>query len=88
MLTPFDSSSSCSPNIRATASSSLQEQNTEYGYSTRELFNDDEEYRFSDGKVRPTGRAAEAHGPGQQLPRPRMWELSASDSVGEMWHAG
>jgi hypothetical protein len=68
---------------------SLQDGNSEYGYAaTRGLFNDDEEYRFEGGKVVPN--------PGARPKRmsltnnclfPGLWELSASDSVGEMWHA-
>ncbi|HEX8953530.1 MAG TPA: hypothetical protein VF945_16855, partial [Polyangia bacterium] len=68
---------------------SLQDKNSEYGYATtRGLFNDDEEYRFEGGKVVPN--------PGARPKRmaltnnclfPGLWELSASDSVGEMWHA-
>lgn len=68
---------------------SLQDKNSEYGYATtRGLFNDDEEYRFENGKVVPN--------PGAKPKRmsltnnclfPGLWELSASDSVGEMWHA-
>jgi hypothetical protein len=68
---------------------SLQDDNSEYGYATtRGLFNDDEEYRFEGGKVVPN--------PGARPKRmslvnnclfPGLWELSASDSVGEMWHA-
>ncbi|MGZ3425288.1 MAG: hypothetical protein ACXVCV_01510, partial [Polyangia bacterium] len=69
---------------------SLQEQNSEYGYAATRgaLFNDDEEYRFEAGKVVPN--------PGARPKRmslvnnclfPGLWELSASDSVGEMWHA-
>ncbi len=68
---------------------SLQEKNSEYGYATTHgLFNDDEEYRFEAGKVVPN--------PGARPKRmaltnnclfPGLWELSASDSVGEMWHA-
>ncbi|MCU1280252.1 MAG: hypothetical protein JWM53_3798 [bacterium] len=68
---------------------SLQDGNSEYGYATaRALFNDDEEYRFAAGKVLPN--------PGARPKRmalvnnclfPGLWELSASDSVGEMWHA-
>ena len=67
---------------------SLQEKNSEYGYATTHgLFNDDEEYRFDAGKVVPN--------PGAKPKRmaltnnclfPGLWELSASDSVGEMWH--
>jgi len=68
---------------------SLQDANSEYGYATTHgLFNDDEEYRFDAGKVVPN--------PGARPKRmsltnnclfPGLWELSASDSVGEMWHA-
>jgi hypothetical protein len=68
---------------------SLQDKNSEYGYATtRELFNDDEEYRFDGGKVLPN--------PGARPKRmslvnnclfPGLWELSASDSVGELYHA-
>ena len=68
---------------------SLQDRNSEYGYAkTHGLFNDDEEYRFEGGKVVPN--------PGARPKRmslvnnclfPGLWELSASDSVGEMWHA-
>ncbi len=67
---------------------SLQDRNSEYGYATTHgLFNDDEEYRFEAGKVVPN--------PGAKPKRmsltnnclfPGLWELSASDSVGEMWH--
>ena len=68
---------------------SLQDKNTEYGYvASRGLFNDDEEYRFEDGKVVPN--------PGARPKRmslvnnclfPGLWELSAADSVGELYHA-
>jgi hypothetical protein len=68
---------------------SLQDGNSEYGYATTHgLFNDDEEYRFEAGKVVPN--------PGARPKRmsltnnclfPGLWELNASDSVGEMWHA-
>ena len=68
---------------------SLQDDNSEYGYvKTHGLFNDDEEYRFENGKVVPN--------PGARPKRmsltnnclfPGLWELNASDSVGEMWHA-
>lgn len=68
---------------------SLQDDNSEYGYAvSKGLFNDDEEYRFEGGKVIPN--------PGVRPKRmslvnnclfPGLWELSASDSVGEMFHA-
>jgi hypothetical protein len=69
---------------------SLQNGNSEYGYATTHgaLFNDDEEYRFEAGKVLPN--------PGARPKRmslvnnclfPGLWELAATDSVGEMWHA-
>lgn len=68
---------------------SLQDNNSEYGYAVSNgLFNDDEEYRFEDGKVIPN--------PGARPKRmslvnnclfPGLWELSASDSVGELYHA-
>jgi hypothetical protein len=68
---------------------SLQESNSEYGYAVAKgIFNDDEEYRFTDGKVIPN--------PGARPKRmalvnnclfPGLWELSAADSVGEMFHA-
>jgi hypothetical protein len=68
---------------------SLQDNNSEYGYAVAKgIFNDDEEYRFADGKVIPN--------PGARPKRmalvnnclfPGLWELSAADSVGEMFHA-
>jgi hypothetical protein len=68
---------------------SLQDKNSAYGYATTHgLFNDDEEYRFENGKVLPN--------PGARPKRmslvnnclfPGLWEVSASDSVGEMYHA-
>src|SRR5262249_3763543 len=60
-----------------------------YGFATtHDLFNDDEEYRFADGKVVPN--------PGARPKRmslinnclfPGLWEVNAVDSVGEMYHA-
>ena len=68
---------------------SLQDTNSEYGYAiSKGLFNDEEEYRFEDGKVIPN--------PGAKPKRmsivnnclfPGLWEVSAADSVGEMYHA-
>jgi hypothetical protein len=66
-----------------------QDANREYGYFTSKgLFNDDEEYAYADGKVVPN--------PGTRPKRmslvnnclfPGLWEVSAADSVGEMFHA-
>lgn len=89
-LTPFDKLNlMLAEYSRNGVELSLQEKNSEYGYATtRDLFNDDEEYRFDDGKVVPN--------PGARPKRmslvnnclfPGLWELSASDSVGEMYHA-
>ncbi|MCU1280178.1 MAG: hypothetical protein JWM53_3724 [bacterium] len=89
-LTPFDKLNlMLAEYSRNGVELSLQEGNSEYGYATtRSLFNDDEEYRFEGGKVLPN--------PGARPKRmalvnnclfPGLWELSASDSVGEMYHA-
>ncbi len=66
-----------------------QDENREYGYFTSKgLFNDDEEYAFESGKVVPN--------PGARPKRmslvnnclfPGLWELSGADSVGELYHA-
>ena len=88
-LTPFDKLNlMLSEYSRNGIELSLQDKNSEYGYATtRGLFNDDEEYRFENGKVVPN--------PGAKPKRmsltnnclfPGLWELNASDSVGEMWH--
>ena len=68
---------------------SLQDKNSEYGYATtRGLFNDDEEYRFESGKVVPNaGTRPKRMSLVNNCLFPGLWELSASDSVGEMWHA-
>lgn len=89
-LTPFDKLNlMLAEYSRNGVELSLQDGNSEYGYvTTRDLFNDDEEYRFEGGKVLPN--------PGARPKRmslvnnclfPGLWELSAADSVGEMWHA-
>jgi hypothetical protein len=90
-LTPFDKLNlMLAEYSRNGVELSLQDKNSEYGFATARgaLFNDDEEYGFEAGKVRPN--------PGARPKRmslvnnclfPGLWELSASDSVGEMWHA-
>jgi hypothetical protein len=67
----------------------VQERNREFGYfTTRGLFNDAEEYRFDDGKVVPNGGARPKRvGLTNNCLMPGLWELSASDSVGELYHA-
>jgi hypothetical protein len=69
---------------------SLQSGNSEYGYATTRgaLFNDDEEYRFEGGKVVPNaGARPKRMSLVNNCLFPGLWELSATDSVGEMWHA-
>ncbi len=89
-LTPFDKLNlMLAEYSRNGVELSLQDKNSEYGYAaTNGLFNDDEEYRFENGKIVPN--------PGARPKRmalvnnclfPGLWELSASDSVGEMYHA-
>lgn len=89
-LSPFDALNLMLAEYSRTAVElPLSDGNSEYGYAAaRGLFNDDEEYRFEAGKVQPN--------PGARPKRialvnnclfPGLWELSASDSVGEMWHA-
>ncbi len=89
-LTPFDRLNlMLAEYSRSGVELSLQDKNSEYGYATaRGLFNDDEEYRFADGKVVPNGGARPKRmGLVNNCLFPGLWELSASDSVGEMWHA-
>jgi hypothetical protein len=68
---------------------SLQDNNSEYGYATAHaLFNGDEEYRFENGKVVPNGGTRPKRmGLTNNCLFPGLWELNASDSVGEMWHS-
>jgi hypothetical protein len=69
---------------------SLQSGNSEYGYATTRgaLFNDDEEYRFEGGKVVPNaGARPKRMSLVNNCLFPGLWELAATDSVGEMWHA-
>jgi hypothetical protein len=67
----------------------LGDGNGEFGYfSTRGLFNDDEEYSFTDGKVTPNpGARPKRMGLTNNCLTPGLWEVSAVDSVGEMYHA-
>jgi hypothetical protein len=89
-LTPFDKANlMLAEYSRSGVELSLQERNSEYGYvRSHGLFNDDEEYRFENGKIVPN--------PGARPKRmslvnnclfPELWELNASDSVGELYHA-
>jgi hypothetical protein len=68
-----------------------QSDNRAYGYFRAEgnaLFNDAEEYAFADGRVVPNGGTRPKR---MSLVNnclfPGLWELSAADSVGEMYHA-
>jgi hypothetical protein len=67
----------------------LQERNREYGYfRSRGLFNDDEEYRFEEGRVLPNpGARPKRMSLTNNCLQPGLWEISAADSVGELYHA-
>jgi hypothetical protein len=68
----------------------LQDHNSEYGYVSAHpgFFNDDEEYRFEAGKVIPNpGAKPKRMGLVNNCLFPGLWEINASDSVGEMYHA-
>jgi hypothetical protein len=67
----------------------LEDHNEAYGYFTsRGLFNDEEEYSFADGKVTPNaGARPKRMSLVNNCLFPGLWELNASDSVGEMYHA-
>jgi hypothetical protein len=66
-----------------------QDSNREYGYVTsKNLFNDDEEYAFQDGKVVPNpGARPKRMSLVNNCLTPGLWELSGADSVGELYHA-
>ncbi len=66
-----------------------QDQNREYGYFTSSgLFNDDEEYAFTGGKVVPNaGARPKRMSLVNNCLFPGLWEISGADSVGEMFHA-
>jgi hypothetical protein len=68
----------------------VADKNDAFGYAAaaQGVFDDsDEEYHFIDGGVEPNGLARPKR---MQLVNnclfPGLWELAASDSVGEMWH--
>jgi hypothetical protein len=89
-LTPFDKLNlMLAEYSRNGVELSLQDKNSEYGYATtRALFNDDEEYRFEAGKVLPNpGARPKRMGLVNNCLFPGLWELNATDSVGEMYHA-
>ncbi|HEY7958092.1 MAG TPA: hypothetical protein VII38_22480 [Polyangia bacterium] len=67
----------------------FQKQNRSYGYfSARDLFNDDEEYRYDHGNVLPNpGARPRRMSLNNNCLMPGLWEVNASDSVGEMYHA-
>jgi hypothetical protein len=66
-----------------------QARNREYGYfASRDLFNEEEEYRFTDGKIEPNpGARPKRMSLVNNCLMPGLWEVSAVDSVGELYHA-
>jgi hypothetical protein len=89
-LTPFDRVNLVlSEYSRSGVELSLQERNREYGYfRSRGLFNDEEEYRFEDGRVVPNpGARPKRMSLTNNCLAPGLWEISAADSVGELYHA-
>lgn len=66
-----------------------QERNSSYGHFTAEnLFDDSDEYEFVAGKIVPNPAARPKRmSLVNNCLSPGLWEVSASDSVGEMYHA-
>lgn len=66
-----------------------QERNIDHGFfRDRGLFSDDEEYRFEDGKVVPSPAVRPKRmSLTNNCLHPRLWEIAAVDSVGEIFHA-
>jgi hypothetical protein len=88
-LTPFDRANlMLAEYSRSGVELALEDQNSTYGYfASRGLFNEDEEYTFVDGKVVPNpGARPKRMALTNNCLAPGLWEVSAQDSVGEMYH--
>jgi len=89
-LTPFDKLNlMLAEYSRSGVELASQEGNSAYGYfASHDLFDDQEEYRFEDGRVVPNPKTRPKR---MALVNnclfPGLWEVGAVDSVGEMFHA-